>query len=64
MAIRDSVENRACEFSRCGDQLAVCGADGEVKIWDSATGKLKQRFKPGGGGVTCLSWSRHTKVRL
>lgn len=65
MARSDSMANRAaCEFSRSGDQLAVCGAGGEVKIWDSGSGTLKQRFKPACGEITCLSWSRHTKVRV
>ena len=56
------MESGRCQFSRCGGQLAICGADGELKIWDSSTGILKQRFRPGQGPVTCLSWSRHTKV--
>ena len=59
----EKLNGRACAFSRCGAQLAVCGADGEVKIWESATGTLKQRFKAANVAITCLSWSRHTKVR-
>ena len=55
------MEDAMCgEFSRCGGQLAVCGGDGEVRIWESQTGVLKQRFKPAGSTVTCLSWSRQT----
>ena len=58
------MESGTCQFSRCGDQIAVCGADGEVKIWDSSTGSLKQRFKAAQGTVTCLSWSRLAKVGI
>ena len=57
-----NMEAGTCQFSRCGDQVAVCGADGEVKIWERSTGTLKQRFKPGQGPLSCLSWSRLAKV--
>ena len=50
-----------CLFSHDASCLAVCGADGEVKIWDGATNQLVARFSPGGargGHVTAAAWAR------
>ena len=52
-----------CGFSRCGQELAVSGADVKVKIWDFASETLKQRLKPPPWN-SCLSWSKLTEVRL
>lgn len=48
-------------FSKDGARLAVCSLDGEVKVWDSATGTLSTRFTPEGArgvAVAAASWSR------
>ena len=48
-------------FSEDGSRLAVCSLDGEVKIWDSATGTLTTHFSPEGArgvAVAAASWSR------
>lgn len=58
----EHMEGVVCEFSRSGEQLAVCGGDGEVKIWDCASEALKQRLKPTSAAIACLSWSRLAKV--
>lgn len=47
-----------CLFSCGGEQLAVCGADGEVKIWETKNKTLTQRFRPGEAGITCAAWSK------
>lgn len=49
------------EFSEDGARLAVCGLDGEVKVWNSATGTLATRFTPDrarGVAVAAATWSR------
>lgn len=50
-------------FNRSGEYLAIGGRDGEIRVWESDSGKLKQRFVPGqsGGEIKCLAWSRLTK---
>ena len=63
-----------CLFSHDASCLAVCGADGEVKIWDGATNQLIARFSPDGARgwpVTAAAWARQrehvssrAKVRL
>ena len=63
-----------CPFSHDASCLAVCGADGEVKIWDGPTNQLIARFSPGGargGPVTAAACARErehvssrAKVRL
>lgn len=52
-----------CSFSCDGESLAIAGLDGEVKIWDSASGTLKQRFTPSavGSEIRNLAWSRPVK---
>ena len=48
-------------FGACGRLLAVGHRDGEVKLWETESGVLKQRFSPGGARpepVRCLAWSR------
>ena len=52
-----SVQDRAV-FSEDGARLAVCSLDGEVKVWDSATGTLSTRFTPEGARGAAASWSR------
>ena len=55
-----SVQDRAV-FSEDGARLAVCSLDGEVKVWDSATGTLSTRFTPEGArgvAIAAASWSR------
>ena len=50
-----------CLFSHDASCLAVCGADGGVKIWDGATNQLVSRFSPGGargGPLTADAWAR------
>lgn len=57
-------------FSEDGARLAVCSLDGEVKVWDSATGTLSTRFTPEGArgvAVAAASWSRvslHCECKL
>ena len=52
-----------CVFDSSGEYLAIGGRDGEVRIWETGSGQLKQRFVPGqsGGEIKCLAWSRTTK---
>ncbi len=52
-----------CSFSSDGESLAIAGLDGEVKIWDSTSGNLKQRFNPSsvGSEIRALGWSRPVK---
>lgn len=48
-------------FSEDGAKLAVCGLDGEVKVWSSATGTLTTRFTPEGArgvAIAAATWSR------
>jgi WD40 repeat protein len=48
-------------FSEDGTRLAVCRPDGEVKVWNSATGTLSSSFTPEGARgvpVRAASWSR------
>ena len=48
-----------CLFTHDASCLAVCGADGELKIWDGATNQLVARFSPGGargGPMTAAEW--------
>lgn len=48
-------------FGARGRLLAVGHRDGEVKLWETESGALKQRFSPGGARpqpVRCLAWSR------
>ena len=50
-----------CAFSCCGQFLAVGQLDGVVKVWEAASGKLQQRFSPGGPHASpakCVVWSR------
>ena len=50
-----------CLFSHDASCLAVCGADGEVKIWDGATNQLVAKFSPGGArgwSVTAAAWAK------
>ena len=58
------MEERArerCVFSPDGGSLAICGVDGEVKVWDSATGGMVLRFSPSGARgqpISSAAWSR------
>lgn len=58
-----AVPCEVCAFSGDGASLAIAGLDGEVKIWESSSGTLKQRFSPSsvGRGVQALAWSRPAK---
>ena len=50
-----------CVFSSDSEQLAVCPADGEVKVWDAASGVLSCRFTPRGArgtAIAAVAWSR------
>ena len=54
-------------FSEDGARLAVCALDGEVKIWNSATGTLANRFTPEGArgaAVAAAAWSRVSSREL
>ena len=54
-----------CVFSPEGSHLAVSRLDGEVKVWEVTSGRLKLRFSPGGARARparCLSWSRQSEV--
>lgn len=55
-----------CAFSGTSEELAVTSPEGEVRVWDVLSGKLKQRFVPGGlagaAPITCLVWSRPAKA--
>ncbi len=55
--------SEVCSFSSDGESLAIAGLDGEVKIWDSTSGNLKQRFNPSsvGSEIRALGWSRPVK---
>lgn len=59
----DTSRTELCVFDSSGEYLAIGGRDGEVKIWETGPGLLKQRFIPGQSGVEikCLAWSRITK---
>lgn len=58
-----AVPCEVCSFSGDGASLAIAGLDGEVKIWESGSGTLKQRFSPSsmGSGIQALAWSRPAK---
>ena len=54
-----------CLFSPEGSHLAISRMDGEVQVWEVASGRLKLRFSPGGARArpaSCLSWSRQLEV--
>ena len=55
-----------CCFSRGGEFLATYNGEGEVKVWDSASGSLQQTFLSGdlSGKITCLAWARPTKLKV
>lgn len=39
--------NAACTaFSQDGQYFAYCGSDGKLKIWETATSRLKQEYVP------------------
>lgn len=47
-------------FSPGGTYLGVSGADGRLRLWDTATSVLKQEFVPSShltATCTCLEWS-------
>jgi len=62
----DTEEGRElCMFCPGGSHLAVSRLDGDVQVWETASGRLKQRFSPGGmraGRVKCLAWSRQLEM--
>lgn len=46
-------------FSYCGQFYGHCGSDGKLKIWETATGTLKQEYIPNlhlTSPCTCLTW--------
>lgn len=48
-------------FSEDAAKLAVCGFDGEVKVWSTATGTMTSRFIPEGArgvAIASATWSR------
>ena len=61
MAGASGGSREVCVFSPCGQFLAVGQLDGEVKVWEAASGKLQQRFSPGGlhsRPAKCVVWSK------
>lgn len=53
-------DTQLVSFSTNGEYLAFCGADGRLKIWETATGTLKQEYTPTShltAMCTCLSWA-------
>ena len=44
MILRDKSEFNSVAFSPDGERLASAGGDGTVKIWNSRTGELIQKF--------------------
>ena len=54
-----STNSDLISFSTDGEFLAYCGADGRLKILETATGILKQEYTPSShltAMCTCLAW--------
>ncbi len=56
LVLRDDTELNAVAFSPDGERLASAGGDGMVKIWNSKTGDLLQRFRAHTGSVVCVAF--------
>jgi len=57
------------DVSSDGEYLAISGADGVLKLWETSTGSLSQEYVPTShlsATCTCLSWGprRHARVRF
>lgn len=55
----DTLPNVPIAVSDCGQYLSYCTIDGQLKIWDTLSGQLKQEYTPSSHlSATCvtISW--------
>jgi len=52
----------AVKYDYYGNNLATCGGDGFVKVWDPQTGKILAKFKEFSKPVTCLKFSADSSL--
>jgi WD40 repeat protein len=61
LVIRDETEVHGVSFSPGGERLAAGGGDGTIKIWNSSTGALIQRFPAHTDAVVSVVFHRDGK---
>ncbi|HVK08918.1 MAG TPA: protein kinase [Gemmataceae bacterium] len=54
----DRPEVNGGAFSPDGERLAAAGGDGQVRVWDSRTGRLLQQFRPHTNSVVGVTFHR------
>jgi len=51
----DNITNSPISLSDCGQYFSYCTLDGQLKIWDTLSGQLKQEYTPSSHlSATCV----------
>ena len=59
--------NNPISLSDCGQYFSYCTLDGQLRIWDTLSGRLKQEYTPSSHlSATCvtISWPQRTNVSI